>query len=158
MFETIIWATDGSERADAVLSVVEELARTHKSKIVAVHATQLFRGGRFGGGPLLADDDELRLKIRAQVDELRAAGFAAELEVKAGDRQNAAELIAAAAEEKNAGLIVVGTHGSGAIATAVVGSVTRHLLHVAPCPVLAVPPRLKVSIEQSQRTPTGASA
>src|SRR5258707_13115251 len=87
MFETIGWATDGSELADGVLPVVEELARIHGSKVVAVHATQLFRGGRSGGAPLLADDDELRLKIRTQVKTLCDEGIAAELEVKAGGRQ-----------------------------------------------------------------------
>ncbi len=40
---------------------------------------------------------------------------------------------------KGADLVVVGTHGYGAIRGAIVGSVTQRLLHNPPCPVVAVP-------------------
>lgn len=139
MFETIVWATDGSELADRALPLVTELARTHGSKIVAVHANELLRG-RFGGAPYYADEEDLRTRIEHQVSELREAGFAAELMVESSAKHGIAELIATAAAEAEADLIVVGTHGSGVLATAVVGSVTKALLHVAPCPVLAVTP------------------
>jgi nucleotide-binding universal stress UspA family protein len=36
-------------------------------------------------------------------------------------------------------LIVVGTRGHSAVVGAVLGSVTQRLLHVSPCPVLAIP-------------------
>jgi nucleotide-binding universal stress UspA family protein len=138
MFKTIVWATDGSELADRALPIVTGLARAHRSKIVAVHATEIL-AGRFGGGPVLADDPELIDKIERQVEELRRAGFVAELRVVRGlDSQ--ASLIAQAATEAGAGLIVLGTHGHGHIASALLGSVARGLLHEAACPVLAVPP------------------
>jgi hypothetical protein len=50
MFETIVWATAGSELADHALVSVMELARRHHSRIVAVHANELLKG-RFGGAP-----------------------------------------------------------------------------------------------------------
>jgi nucleotide-binding universal stress UspA family protein len=138
MFKTIVWATDGSELADRALPVVTGLARAHRSKIVAVHATEIL-AGRLGGGAALADDPELVEKIERQVEELRRAGFVAELRVVRGlDGQ--ASLIAHAAEEAGASLIVLGTHGHGHIASALLGSVARGLLHEASCPVLAVPP------------------
>ena len=59
MFETIVWATDGSEFADRALPLVKDLARVHGSMIVVLHANELL-AGRFGGAPLLADEDELR--------------------------------------------------------------------------------------------------
>ena len=64
MFETIVWATDGSELADRALPYVKELARTNGSRIVAVHANELLRG-RFGGAPLLADEPDVRDADRA---------------------------------------------------------------------------------------------
>ena len=142
MFETIVWATDGSELADRALPVVTELARTHGSIIVAVHANEML-SGRFSGAPLLADEDDLRVKIERQVLELREAGFAAEFKVETRVRQGVAELIVAAATEVEADLIVVGTHGRGVAASALLGSVAKDLLHLAPCPVLVVTPARK---------------
>ena len=142
MFRTIVWATDGSEHADRALPPVMELARTHKSRIVAVHANELLTG-RFGGAPMLADEPDLVAKIEGQVAELQELGLPAELKVISGT-SDVASLIANAAREADADLIVVGTHGWGGIRLAVLGSVARGLLHSATCPVLAVPPEQKV--------------
>jgi nucleotide-binding universal stress UspA family protein len=138
MFETIVWATDGSELADRALLHVTELAQQHRSKIVAVHANELLHG-RYGGAPLLADEPELQAKIERQVNDLRDAGFDATLQVRA-DGHDVPTLIAAAAEDVGADVIVVGTHGHGGIAAAILGSVARGLCHTAHCPVLVVPP------------------
>jgi nucleotide-binding universal stress UspA family protein len=135
MFETIVWATDGSEEADRALPLVTELARAHNSKVVAVHANEILVG-RFGGAPLLADEEDIRAKIEKQVAELREAGVAADVVVETGGRHGVADLIVDAATKADADLIVVGTHGRGAAATAVLGSVAKDLLHRAHCPVL----------------------
>jgi nucleotide-binding universal stress UspA family protein len=138
MFETIVWATDGSELADRALLPVIDLARKHHAKIVAVHANELLKG-RFGGAPLLSDEPELVDKIEEQVAELREIGLPAELKVVNGT-EDVPTLIAKAAREVDAGLIVVGTHGWGGFRSAVLGSVARGLLHAATCPVLSIPP------------------
>jgi len=137
MFKTIVWATDASELADGALEHARELARHHGSRIVAVHANELLRG-RFAG-PLLADEPELEEKIQKQVAELRSAGLDATIEIRTGNR-DAATLIAEAAEDVDADLIVVGTHGHGGFTAALMGSVARALCHTAGRPVLVVPP------------------
>lgn len=142
MFETIVWATDGSELADRALLPVIDLARKHHSKIVAVHANELLKG-RFGGAPMLSDEPELVEKIEGQVAELREIGLPAELQVINGT-EDVPSLIAKAAKELDAGLIVVGTHGWGGFRAAVLGSVARGLLHAACCPVLSIPPETRV--------------
>lgn len=142
MFETIVWATDGSELADRALDTVIGLARQHDSTIVAVHANELFKGS-LGGAPLLSDEPELVAKIKDQVAELRELGVPAELNVVNGTH-GVPELIAKAAREVDADLIVVGTHGWGGFRSAVLGSVARGLLHAAFCPVLAIPPETRV--------------
>lgn len=155
MFETIVWATDGSELADRALPLVTELARTHGSRIVAVHANEVLTG-RFGGSPLYADEEELSAKIARQVLELRDAGLTARLETQTGSKQTVAELIAEAATDVEADLIVVGTHGHGAVASALLGSVAKGLLHVASCPVLVVTPaREPVETAERERVATG---
>jgi nucleotide-binding universal stress UspA family protein len=138
MFETIVWATDGSELADRALEQVRKLAEVHGSRIVAVHANQLLVG-RAAGAPVLADEPEIRERIEDQVDELRAAGLDARLEIRSGS-DHVATLIERAAEDVDADLIVVGTHGRSGVTAALMGSVARGLCHTARRPVLVVPP------------------
>jgi nucleotide-binding universal stress UspA family protein len=141
MFKTIVWATDGSELADGALEHVRELAGIHGSRIVAVHANEVLRG-RYAG-PLFADEVDLEAKIGRQVKELKDAGLDVELEVRSGS-DDIATLIARTADDVDADLIVVGTHGHGGIAAALMGSVARALCHTARVPVLVVPPARKV--------------
>lgn len=143
MFETIVWATDGSELADRALLPVMDLARKHHAKIVAVHANEILKG-RFGGAPMLSDEPELVDKIEGQVAELRELGLPAELKIVNGTHA-VPELIATAAREVEADLIVVGTHGWGGFRSTMLGSVARGLLHEAFCPVLSIPPETRVT-------------
>lgn len=144
MFETIVWATDGSELADRALLSVMDLARKHHATIVAVHANELLTG-RFGGAPMLSDEPDLVKKIEGQVAELRELGLPTELKVINGTH-DVAQLIAKAAREVDADLIVVGTHGWGGFRAAMLGSVARGLLHEAFCPVLSIPPETRVPV------------
>ncbi len=72
MFETIVWATDGSELADRAFRSASSSPAQHHSKIVAVHANELLKG-RFGGAPLLADEPDLRREDRAPGRRARAS-------------------------------------------------------------------------------------
>jgi nucleotide-binding universal stress UspA family protein len=138
MFKTIVWATDGSELADRALDYARELADIYGSRIVAVHANEVMQG-RAQGYSALADEPELEVRIAKQVAELRSAGVDVTLEVRTGNSDMAA-LIADAADEVDADLIVVGTHGHGGFTAALMGSVARALCHTAGRPVLVVPP------------------
>ena len=147
MFGTIVWATDGSELADETLPLVTELAASHGSRVIAVHVHELSHDRGFGGGPLFVEDElqpkdeeEIQEKIARQVDDMRAAGFDVELVIVTSRRHDIADLIAEAALTADADLIVIGTHGRTAAAAVILGSVTTALTHVAPCPVVAVPP------------------
>ena len=154
MFETIVWATDGSELADRALEQVRELAKAHRSRIVAVHANELL-SGRFGGAPLLADEPEMREKIARQVAELREDGFDARLEIRSGNL-DVATLVSRAADDVGGDLIVVGTHGHGGLAAALMGSVARALCHTARRPVLVVPPPRVVERKAEEKQLTTA--
>ena len=155
MFETIAWATDGSELADRALEHVIALARCHHSRIVAIHANEMLRG-RFGNAPLLADEPDLRAKIDGQVAKLRADGFEATLEIPA-EGKDIPLLIANAANDVAADVIVVGTHGHGGIAATLLGSVARGLTHTASCPVLVVPPPREVRQPETEHEHAGAA-
>ncbi len=69
---------------------------------------------------------------------MRAAGVPCD--TKAVDGSPATEIVRRA-QQINADLIVMGTHGHGGLAHAVLGSVTERVLHKAHCPVLVVPVR-----------------
>lgn len=139
MFDTVIWATDGSVAADEAMPFARRLVEGSGGKLVVVHANQLFAGGRAGGYPVLADEKELTAKIGSQVEKLSNGGIDATFERLSGVYADPAHTIAGLAEKIGADAIVVGTRGHSTIGGLLVGSVTHRLLHIAPCPVLAVP-------------------
>lgn len=149
MFRTILWATDGSETAAQALPFALDLAEGHESRLVIVHAREIFVG-RGGGYPVLADESELRLKIGHQVEDLRSGGLDAKFIVRTCTSGHAASTIAEIAKEVEADLIVVGTHGHGRVAGLLLGSVTQGLLHAGVCPVLAIPTGVPVTTEKTK--------
>ena len=142
MFKTILWATDGSEAADAALPYAKGLAEGEGRKLVVVHSKELMRG-RAGGYPMYADEDELQTKIRRQADELRSEGLDVTLRIETCGAPGAAHMIADAARGFGADVVVVvGTRGHTAIGGLLLGSATQRLLHIASCPVLAIPAKI----------------
>jgi nucleotide-binding universal stress UspA family protein len=138
MFRTIIWATDGSEAADEALPYAKALATGEGRKLVVVHSREIYVG-RGGSYPVLADEADLEHKIRGQVHALGDEGVDGSFRLVSGAVPGAAHMIADVAREVGADVIVVGTRGHGPVAGLLLGSVTQRLLHIAPCPVLAVP-------------------
>lgn len=137
MFRTVVWATDGSETSQRALPYALELAAG--GRLVVVHVCELLVG-RLGGQPAYADDEHTGRAIREQVEALRDDGVEVSLRLVTTLDANAAPALAEAAAKANADVIVVGTRGKAPLAGLLLGSVTQRLLHLAPCPVLAVPP------------------
>jgi nucleotide-binding universal stress UspA family protein len=157
MFRTIIWATDGSETADRALPYAKELAAGVDGRLIVVHSKELLVG-RAGGHPVLADEDEVETKIEAQVEQLRADGLDASFRLVSGSAPHAAHMISDAAAEAGADLIVVGTRGHTAVAGLLLGSVTQRLLHIAPCPVLAVPAVARADAQPQETSAVATSS
>lgn len=145
MFKTIIWATDGSESAERALQIALELAADADARLLVVHADERL-GGRAGGAHVLADDEDIQQQLASKIEELVGSGVRASFQVVHGLNRDPADLIADAARENAADVIVVGTRGHGRIAGVLLGSVTQRLLHVAPCPVLAVPAKVAAPV------------
>jgi nucleotide-binding universal stress UspA family protein len=144
MYSTVIWATDGSEGADVALE--EALQLLHPGgKLFAVHVDQHMVGGRAGGLSYLPDEDERRVKIRERVGELQSQGLDVEAVIRTTHGATA-NVIAEIATDVDADAIVCGTRGFGTLSGAVLGSVAQKLLHVAPCPVVVVPERLRTKL------------
>jgi nucleotide-binding universal stress UspA family protein len=149
MFSTIVWATDGSDSATAALPYARSLV-ADDGWIVAVHCKELFDWGRVAGQPVLADENDVQHGIEHQLAELREAGERVKLQIVSGAAGRAAQAVADAARELDADIIVAGTRGHSPVAGVLVGSVTQRLLHLAPCPVLAVPAHAELAVADAR--------
>jgi len=149
MFKTILWATDGSETAAQALPYALDLAKPNDARLVVAHIREIFIG-RAGGYPVLADETELRERIGRQVKDVQEVGRETTFIVRTCTSGHASRTIAEIAEEVEADLIVVGTHGYGRVAGLLLGSVTQGLLHAGVCPVLAVPTGTQVEAPEHE--------
>jgi nucleotide-binding universal stress UspA family protein len=142
MFKKVMWATDGSEAADLAMPLARTLAAEGGGELLIMHCEELTMPGKAGGRfPRYANEDELREKIERQARELSSDGVQASLQMARTSVGGAGHVIADVARERQADVIVVGTRGHTALGGLLLGSVTQRLLHIAPCPVLAVPIR-----------------
>jgi nucleotide-binding universal stress UspA family protein len=142
MFKKVIWATDGSSSADQALPLARELASESEAPLLVVYCEEFTLPGKGGGSlPVHANEEEVEEKVQRQVSELSRDGVTATLEMDTSKVGGAAHVIADIATREQADLIVVGTRGRTALGGLLLGSVTQRLLHIAPCPVLAVPAR-----------------
>lgn len=138
MSKTVVLGLDGSQDSVRAIPYAVEQAGDG-GKIVVVHVRELLVG-RAGGMPLVVNEDEIEAGVRRQIEDLKSAGVATELKVISAVAGGPAHVIADVAREEDADVIVIGTRGHRQIASLIIGSVTHKLLHMTPCPVLAVPP------------------
>jgi nucleotide-binding universal stress UspA family protein len=136
----ILLAADGSAVSRRVAAGVAERARWFvdlpEIHVLHVHLavpTELTRGhvSRETVDRYYLEEGEAVLA--PIVDTLQAAGLAVSSHIHVG---RPAEVIVRLAEELGCDLIGLGTHGHGALASAVLGSVALKVLQHAPVPVL----------------------
>ncbi|MCA9505242.1 MAG: universal stress protein [Myxococcales bacterium] len=134
---------DFSVHSDAALVVAADLARRLSAGVRLLHVIQppaYSYAYPHGEPPPPAFDfeavsGEVRAALRKTID-----GFSSELSIFFGTQvvqgSNVAHAICSAAEELDADLIVMGTHGRTGLAHVFLGSVAERTLRSAPCPVL----------------------
>jgi len=141
MYKNVLWATDGSDSADRAMTHARSLAAEGGGSVTVVYCEEFTLPGKGGGSlPVHANEDEIQAKIERQVAELSTNGAPATLEMTRSKVGGAAHAIAEVADREHSDVIVVGTRGRTALTGLLIGGVTQRLLHIAPCPVLAVPP------------------
>lgn len=142
----ILFATDGSPSADEAQKQAFELAQRLDAPIlvVSVAHTTLPAVGYAGYGYsnvvaelTQAEHKRVRELLATIATTACAAGLACTTVLADGF---AVEEICEVARERDAQLIVVGSHGWGAARRFLSGSVSTGLVHSAPCPVLVVRP------------------
>jgi nucleotide-binding universal stress UspA family protein len=137
----ILIATDGSESAHEALEFGLELAEEQGATPFIVHvapAVEVLPYASFGvAAPTIPHepDEEDRAPLKHAVEIAARKGLDAKTELLVG---NPADEIVAFADTIDADLIVVGSRGYGAIASVMLGSVSRGVLHESRRPVLVV--------------------
>ncbi len=140
MFKKIMWATDGSEEADRALAVAKSLAFEGEKTLAIAHVVQKIATTGDSALAWYADEELVEDKVKRIASELSEEGLDVTLKVVKHVGHQPAHTIADLARDVDADLIVVGTRGHGTLPGLMLGSVTQRLLHVAPCPLLVVPP------------------
>ena len=139
----ILVATDGSHSALQAVELGLDLAEEQGAKLVFVHVAPRFEVLPFpvtgiGSAPVKVahkpDEHDMEpLHEAVRLAEERA--LTSESRLLVGEP---AKKIVELADAIGADLIVVGSHGHGAISSALIGSVSRGILHRARRPVLVV--------------------
>jgi len=132
----ILIATDGSQSALEAIELGLDIATEHEAEVTFVHvAPMLDRTVAVSFGVPAALPHHVSDFDRAPVLAAAERGVRARCEVLLG---NPVDEIVAYADTIDADLIVLGSRGRGAIASALLGSVSRGVLHEARRPVLVV--------------------
>ena len=127
---------DGTDGARAALARGgRRWRRSWATRLVVVFAHQVSRLG----GEVHDYDDALREHGRGVLEEARSIAREAGVEIELVLRElSPAEALIAVADEHDARMIVVGSHGERPLKSALVGSTPTRLLHLSERPVLVV--------------------
>ena len=140
----ILVPTDFSEPSDAALTYGRELAIRFGATLHVLHVAHDLYLQTYGGEHFLAMVPEVQRQIendaRRRLDELVLdSDHSGPPTVPAVvTAVSTAMAIVEYARVEDINLIVIGTHGRGALAHLVMGSVAERVVRFAPCPVLTV--------------------
>jgi len=142
--KNILVATDFGEAADTALAYGRDFARTFGATLHVLHVVDnvLMRlGGAEAFLGVYPDvqrdiDEAARRQLERRISDEDRTVLGAQA-VTIMSNATAATIADYAADEK-IDLIIMGTHGRGAVAHLLLGSVAEKVVRMAPCPVLTV--------------------
>src|SRR4051812_5258350 len=140
----ILVATDFGEAAEVALNYGREFARMFGATLEVVHVCDSVAARGFGVDGFVPDfaalQREVEVAANTQLDALLTDEDRTALKAKPVLRTSASPALAIVeyAMESRADLILMGTHGRGAMAHLLMGSVAERVVRLAPCPVLTL--------------------
>ena len=139
--EKILLATDLTDASASATDQAFDLAERLDASLLIVSVIDpgslLLPGGRFR--VRIDQVRELREQLaQVLVERGHQIGIDVSFLIWTGDP---GDMIVAAAEAEHADMVLVGSHGRGAVGRLFLGSVSEHVVRNAPCPVLVVRPR-----------------
>jgi nucleotide-binding universal stress UspA family protein len=131
--KTILHPTDFSEVSDTAFQLACAVARDHKGLLVILHVVPPPQSH----GEVVArrQGEGYHEDLWRMLEHMRPGDDAPPVERRLEDG-DPAETIVRVAGEEGADLIVLGTHGRGALGKLLLGSVAEKVVRRAPCPVL----------------------
>lgn len=143
MFKHILVATDGSELSRAAVAAGIELARALEARVTVVMCSTPFDAL---GDSLVSTINRLQYEARCEATAVRYMEGASERARQAGVELEMVPVFAEpawrgildTARERGCDAIVMGSHGRGGIASALLGSQALKVLGNSPLPVLIV--------------------
>jgi nucleotide-binding universal stress UspA family protein len=143
----IVVGVDGSDASTDALRWAMAEARLRSAPLIILHAWSFVPVQPIGDpgmlavpagdlpGQLGAERDAAEGALEAAVSEAQAAAPGIDVEPKLVESDAADALVA---ESESAELVVVGSHGRSGLRAALLGSVSRHVVSHAACPVVVV--------------------
>ena len=139
--KTILCPTDFSKYADNALVYGQEFAKRFEAKLLIHHAVNVpYMAVAYEIGPDVAAARELaeqdaKKRLDEKAEALTQAGLTVETHLSVG--APFVDIVTLARRE-NVDLIIIATHGRGAIKQILLGSTAERVVRKAPCPVLTV--------------------
>ena len=141
MFHNILVAVDGSAHADRALTEAIDLAHASNARLTIMTAAgeprtgamvALASGAAAALGPAMLADAERILRTAADrvPDDISVTTIVTEQPIR--------QAILKRIDEGHHDVVVMGSRGRGTVRSAVLGSVSHHILHHSPVPVLIV--------------------
>lgn len=141
MFKRILVPTDASEYSRRALKTALELARYVQAEVVLLHVSytpQAYWGYTISYGITVTQeqlDQNGELALDATLIGIDNEQVVINKRVESG---HPVTIILEQIKKENIDLVIMGSHGYGAIAGSVLGSVSQRVLQRASCPVLII--------------------
>jgi nucleotide-binding universal stress UspA family protein len=141
LFKRILVPTDASEYSRRALKMALELAQSVQAEVVLLHVSytpQAYWGYTISYGITVTQeqlDQNGELALDATLTGMDSEQVVIHKRVESG---HPVTIILEQIKKENIDLVIMGSHGYGAIAGSVLGSVSQRVLQKASCPVLII--------------------
>jgi len=137
MYDKLLVAVDRSDVAERVVKAAREMALLSDGEVWFLHVREkefIPRGGFFE----IETEQEALSVVEHAARELNDAGIKTHYEVRSAIYGHAAAAIVTAAQDYDAGIIVMGSRGHSDLVGLVLGSTAHKVIHFTDRPVLVV--------------------
>jgi nucleotide-binding universal stress UspA family protein len=157
--KTILHPTDFSERSDFAFRLACSLARDYGARLIVLHVLErplLAYSGVMTAPPPPPPSPEERQSVQERLNRIKPMDPAISIEHVLVDGDPATAILQEA-QERQAELIVIGSHGRTGLGRLLMGSVAEQVVRKARCPVLTVKTPLSDSAPSGKPSETASS-